>query len=182
MNPSRIPAKDSQAVHESEQRFRTLVEGVAVAIWECAPDGTVEVDSPSWRAFTGLSLQDYLESRWDGIVHPDDIVSSQNYWRQCLAEGKIYQAELRLRRANGQYCWTEAHSVPLRNPDGTIRKWIGMNTDISERKRAEEQRAQHERQLQLALDISGTSFWNYDVEQVQVWQDERMRRMWGEST
>src|SRR5206468_11369254 len=45
--------------------------------------------------------------------------------------------EYRIRRKDGEWRWTVARAVPLLNDEGTVREWVGMNTDVTERKQAE---------------------------------------------
>jgi hypothetical protein len=56
--------------------------------------------------------------------------------------------EARLRRFDGAYCWFSIRGVPLQDERGHVTKWYGTNTDIEDRKRAEE--ALREAQAQLA--------------------------------
>jgi PAS domain S-box-containing protein len=60
------------ALRESEERFRRLVEAYAQAVWETTASGKVVSDSPSWRAYTGQSLEEWLSDGWPAAVHPDD--------------------------------------------------------------------------------------------------------------
>ena len=53
MNEHRGEKSIADALRESEERFRVLVEGIALTIWETDASGMTIVDSPSWRAFTG---------------------------------------------------------------------------------------------------------------------------------
>ena len=60
-------------------------------------------------------------------------------WRAHMAEGRPYEDEMRLRRADGEYRWFLVRTDPLRNETGEIVKWYGGSTDIDDRKRAEQQ-------------------------------------------
>ena len=60
-------------------------------------------------------------------------------WRAHMAEGRPYEDEMRLRRADGEYRWFLVRTDPLRNETGEIVKWYGVSTDIDDRKRAEQQ-------------------------------------------
>ena len=127
-------------LRESEAQFRVLVETTAQAVWEADANGVVVTDSPSWRAFTGQTTDEWLGTGWADAVHPDDRDFAEGHWRESVAAGHDLDAEFRLRRAEGGWRWTHVRAAPVRDDDGRILKWVGMNTDISPRKEAEEQR------------------------------------------
>jgi PAS domain S-box-containing protein len=152
MNDALDDAKAGQeALRESEERFRSLVESWAQAVWETDAEGRVITDSPSWRTYTGQSLEEYLGSGWANAIHPDDRAAVQQLWREAVRERRSLNAEYRLRRTEGSWRWTNDHAAPLLAPDGTVRKWVGMNVDITERKEAEEALRVSESRARLLL-------------------------------
>ena len=130
--------KFEQALSESEERFRGLVEPWAQAIWELNAEGELVTDSPSWRRYTGQSWEESRGCGWINAVHPDDRAYVEQQWREAVATGANVNVEFRLRGPDGEWRWTNVRVVPLRNPDGSVRKWVGMNIDITERKQAEQ--------------------------------------------
>lgn len=173
---------NADAVRESEERYRVLVEGIALAVWETDPTGSQLTDSTSWRGFTGQDAADVNAAHWTDVIHPDDREPLVEQWRRCMQQGTPFNFEYRLWRADGKWIWTQAHAAPLRDAAGNVRKWVGMNLDISQRKEAANQLIMNERQLKLALDISRMSFWNLNPVARHVRMDARMRAMWGETT
>jgi diguanylate cyclase (GGDEF)-like protein/PAS domain S-box-containing protein len=92
---------------------------------------------PTWREFTGLSLEQirgwgFLES-----VHPEDRNLLIKTWSAAARDLKSYETEYRIRRKDGEYRMFEVRGIPISIADGTIREWVGTCTDITERKRAE---------------------------------------------
>jgi PAS domain S-box-containing protein len=141
-----------RALRESEQRFRSLVESSAQAIWEARPDGLVIKDSPSWREFTGQHIEQFLGEGWADAVHPDDRQNTLAAWKAALDSGQMLETEYRLQRPNGTYCWTAARAAPIRGPEGEIVKWVGMNSDIHDRKETELALREARRQLTQSVD------------------------------
>ncbi|MBZ4418777.1 PAS domain-containing protein [Myxococcus sp. RHSTA-1-4] len=121
-----------------EQRFRSLVTASAQAVWVTRPDGEVVEDSPSWRAFTGQTYEEWRGRGWLDAVHPEDREAAARAWSDVVAQRGVYEVEYRLRRPDGSYTPTRVRAVPVLNADGSVREWVGTNTDITAQRRAEE--------------------------------------------
>jgi PAS domain S-box-containing protein len=149
----------SEALRASQQRFRTLVTATANVVWSTGPDGRVNQDSPTWRQFTGQSAIDWLANRWGDCVHPEDLERVHGLWSDCVLTGRIFEGEMRIRRADGGYCWTIVRAAPVRVREGAIREWIGAITDISDRKRAEEVLRHNEAEFRAMADVAPAMTW-----------------------
>src|SRR5229473_1403759 len=92
---------------------------------------------------------------WDShipLLHPEDQEETRRVWSECLRTGRPGEMSFRVRNAEGNYRWFLSRAEPLRSNDGTILNWIGINLDIEERKRADEQLRQGEERYRLVLD------------------------------
>lgn len=127
-----------EELRKQEERFRGLVMATAQIIWTTDPEGRVVEDSPSWRACTGQSYAQWKGWGWLEALHPEDRDGAKKTWMEAVANGTIYVTEYRLRVKNGDYRWMAARGVPVLDQNGRIREWVGMNTDITDRKHAEE--------------------------------------------
>ncbi|MDX1653650.1 MAG: CheR family methyltransferase, partial [Candidatus Competibacteraceae bacterium] len=140
--------KRTRQLSASEERFRALVEASADMVWTTDAQGQVVEDVPSWRAFTGQSLEQWQGGGWSKVVHPEDRESALNTWRQSLEHKSSVDMEFRLYHApSGQWRWTSVRAVPLHDESGQVRGWVGMNRDITEHKQAELALHDHTRQL-----------------------------------
>jgi len=126
------------ALRRSEDRIRLIIDTIPVMAWSVRPDGVVDFLNQRWLDYTGLSLEPYIEDPV-GPIHPDDVPGIMEKWRANMAAGTSYEAEMRLRRVDGQYRWFLVLTEPLRNDQGNIVKWYGVAIDIEDRKRTEEQ-------------------------------------------
>lgn len=135
-----------EALVESEERFRCLVEASSQAVWEADADGTIGTDSASWRTYTGQNRDEWLGNRWLEAVHPDDRPRAEANWRDAVGTGHHMDVEFRLRHAGDAagYRWTRVTAAPIRDGEGNIRKWVGMNSDVDARVRADRARRESE--------------------------------------
>jgi two-component system, chemotaxis family, CheB/CheR fusion protein len=130
--------KAEEEVLASEQRFRVLVEATAQIVWTTDAEGRMVRDSPSWRAFTGQTVEEWQGNRWSEVVHPDDRAMTQEQWQRALQTQEKIEVEFRLWYApEREWRVVRVRAVPVRNQDGSVREWVGMNTDITTRKDAE---------------------------------------------
>jgi PAS domain S-box-containing protein len=129
------------ALRVREQRFRSLVMATSQIVWTGEADGRMLDDSPTWRAFTGQTYEEWKEFGWLEALHPDDRERTGRLWAYCIATRTIYETEYRVRRADGEYRWTAVKGVPLLDEDGAVREWIGANTDIHDMVMSQAERA-----------------------------------------
>jgi PAS domain S-box-containing protein len=136
-------APPAPEMHESEARFRSLIEAVPHLFWIARPDGVHEFFNGRWYDYTGQKCGGDVAEGWRAALHPDDRERSTKSWREAVASGEPFQAEHRLRRADGQYHWYLALAVPQRDAAGRVLRWFGSCTDIDDRRRAEEEAQQN---------------------------------------
>ena len=131
-----------EALRSSERRFRALVAVSSEIVWEGtvgSDGGIVFRDSPSWRAFTGQSQAEWQGEGWLEAIHPDDREMMAEAWRRSVETGEPYDIECRVRRASdGAWRWMTSRAAPLHRADGTVEGYVGMNTDVTERREAVE--------------------------------------------
>jgi len=126
------------ALRKSEERFRSLAEGVPVHVWRSADLGDWTWSSPQWQSFTGQSLSDSVGMGWLDAVHPDDRAAVMTAWVNAKRNGGL-DLDHRLRRsADGDYIWHQTRSTPIRDEHGAIVEWVGTTTDIHQLKELQE--------------------------------------------
>jgi formate hydrogenlyase transcriptional activator len=141
-----------EALRRSEQHLREVIETIPAMAWTALPDGSIDFVSRSWLEYTGFSMDDWLAAGWRMAAHPEDTDRTAEKWHAALETGEPYECEIRTRTARGSYRWCLSRVVPLRDESGRIVKWYGTNTDIEDRKRAEEVLRESERSVRLIVD------------------------------
>jgi two-component system, chemotaxis family, CheB/CheR fusion protein len=130
--------RGEEALRQSEERYRALIEASAQMVWTTDAHGQMVEDSPSWRAFTGQTPEEWLGSGWLDALHPDDRERAAEVWARAVAAGEGVDERWRIRRGrDDSWRLTQIRAVPLRNADATLRGWVGMNVDITDQAAAE---------------------------------------------
>ena len=130
--------RSEEAILASERNLGLIINTMPVLAWSALPDGTVEFFNQRWLDYTGLSPEQAQGSGWAQAVHDDDHGRMTEYWQSMITSGGPGEIEARFRRLDGDYRWFLFRADPLRDESGAIIKWYGTNTDIDDRKRAEE--------------------------------------------
>lgn len=151
--------KAEDALRESEARFRTLVEAKAQAVWEATPDGRALGDSPTWRKYTGQSYEQYQELGSFHVLHPEDSERVKARWLAAVRLESEFDEEFRIRTADGKWCWTNSVGVPIRDAEGAVVRWVGMNIDITARKNAEMALRQSEERFRFLVEAKAQAVW-----------------------
>ena len=127
-----------EALARSEQRYRSFVTASAQVVWTTDPIGEVDCEIPEWQAYTGQTAEEARGLGWMNAIHPEDHSRVAEAWRTAYTSRRLYEVEYRLRLHDGTWRQILARGVPVLEPDGRIREWIGTCIDISERKQAVE--------------------------------------------
>jgi PAS domain S-box-containing protein len=127
-----------EATREREQRFSALAESLPQLVWASDPNGDRIYVNSRYCNYTGMTAENLVGAKWKDFLHPDDIPRTNELWYKSMATGEDYSNEYRIRRHDGMYRSFLARAIAVRNPDGTIDRWLGSATDIHDQKLAEE--------------------------------------------
>src|ERR1700722_3443257 len=141
------------------QDIRLVVDTIPTLAWSAGPDGSAEFHNQRWLDYTGLSAKQALGSGWQAAIHPDDLPRILETFREALNTGKPYEIEGRFRRFDGEFRWFLFRGSPLRDQLGKVAKWYGTNTDLEDRRRAEETLRRSEGYLAEAQKLTHTGSW-----------------------
>src|SRR3989449_11228754 len=120
------------------QDIRLVVDTIPTLAWSAGPDGSADFFNQRWLDYTGLSAKQALGSGWEVAIHPDDLPRILETFREALNSVKPFEVEGRFRRFDGEFRWFLFRGSPLRDRLGKVAKWYGTNTDLEDRKRAED--------------------------------------------
>jgi PAS domain S-box-containing protein len=127
-----------QSLRESETRFRLLVDAMPQIAWVIdAATGELEYLNHRWFDYTGAERGLPSTQEVNAFIHPDERPATEARWADAFRTGEPFEAELRLRAADGSYRWFLTRSVPVPDERGRTVKWFGTSTDIDDSKRTD---------------------------------------------
>jgi diguanylate cyclase (GGDEF)-like protein/PAS domain S-box-containing protein len=128
-----------EALRESERRYQIMAESSPVGIFRAAPPGQCRYVNRRWREIAGMTAEKALADGWLAAVHPDDREFVVGTWTLCVQERRTFRSECRFKRPGGLTTWVFVQAEPVFDSQDALTGYIGSVTDISERKRTEEE-------------------------------------------
>lgn len=156
--PSEVEKELTRRTNElvkSERMFQALANSMPQIVWISDPQGSVFYLNQRWYDYTGMKTGIDLSTCWLGYCHPDDQRMTAERWAECVATGRPYEIEYRLRAEGGDYRWQLGRAEPVRNEKGEIVRWYGTCTDIHDKKLQEEALREADRKKDEFLAVLG---------------------------
>ncbi len=126
-----------RALLRSEERYRSLAGAITSLVWRTDAVGDFVEPQPAWEAFTGQTWAQHQGSNWRLAIHPEDRHKIDDVAADAVATGSFKRLPCRIwHAASAEYRFSETSAVVIRNPDGSIREWIGTLIDVHEQERA----------------------------------------------
>jgi formate hydrogenlyase transcriptional activator len=161
---------------QAEDRLRLVVDTTPALIHTGRPDGYLDYFNKRWLEYLGLPLEDVCGWGWTNSVHPEDVEAMLEKWRAALASGEPFEAEARVRRADGEYRRLLHRKVPLRDSHGNIVKWYGSSLDIEDRVQMTQELRRREAYLAEAQRLSHTGSFGWRISTGKIlWSEETFR-------
>ncbi|MBA1144428.1 PAS domain-containing protein [Mesorhizobium neociceri] len=140
------------ALRESERKARAIVNGIPGLVATLTADGKTDVVNYQMAAYHGLPPDELKKWSTNKTIHDDDLPEATEIFNKAIASGVPYELEYRLRRFDGMYRWFYSRGIPLHDAAGRIVCWYALQTDIDDRKKAEESLRESERNTQTIMD------------------------------
>ena len=175
----RVDNAELKRVQESarlaDEGLQAIIDTIPALVARRGADGKLDYVNQTWRTFTGLAQGSPQRYEVDAF-HPEDRARIEQPWLLHLSKGEPFEAEYRLRRADGEYRWLSVRRLPLRDNSGKITAWYGVGYDIEDRKRAESELRESKAYVAEAQKLSHTGSFGWNVSSGELsWSEETFR-------
>lgn len=125
------------SLRQSELRFRVTAETVPDILFAADAAGRYDYLSRRFYDYTGLASGEGLGDGWVKALHAEDVHVVQAKWGSSVRTGELFEAEYRMRSADGSYRWFVGRAQPVRDASLQIVRWFGSSTEIEVQKQAQ---------------------------------------------
>ena len=162
---------------DSEARFRALVTASSDVVFRMSADFRElrQLEGRMFMEASPLPNREWFEK----YVFPADRERVMCTIQEAINRKSMFESEHRVFLADGSVGWTHARSVPMLDAAGEIVEWIGMASDITPRKRAEQEFADQRRMYEAILTNTPDLAYVWDLEHRFIYANEGLLRMWG---
>jgi PAS domain S-box-containing protein len=135
----------TEELRESEAQFRSLANSIPQLAWMADSTGDFFWYNQRWYDYTGTTFDQVKGWGWRMVQHPDHVDRVVESVRRSWITGEPWEDTFPIRGKDGEYRWFLSRALPIRDATGQIVRWFGTNTDITERKQAEDALVKSER-------------------------------------
>ncbi len=151
------------ALLQSEQRYRALLEATAHVIWSTNAEGSIVETQTAWERFSGQTPEQYYGFGWTRAIHPDDSQQMLSAWSEARDAGELFECVARFHRLDGEWRWMDCRAVPIRDESGTVMSWVGMNLDVTEDRAARLALEESEERFRTLVEQASDAFFLHDM-------------------
>jgi PAS domain S-box-containing protein len=136
-----------EALRESEEQFRTLAEAMPQLCWMAHGDGHIFWYNQRWYTYTGTTLEQMEGWGWQSVHDPQALPLVLERWKTSIATGEPFDMVFPLKAADGIFHPFLTRITPVKNSKGSVVRWFGTNTDVTELRNAQEALSEMTRKL-----------------------------------
>jgi two-component system sensor histidine kinase VicK len=129
-----------QTLADKNRELSFLADSIPSIVWTSKPNGELDYINHRWHELNPSKDNEPLGNTWINDLHPDDVEHTREAWANSINTGKPYEVEFRVGNNNGNYRWYLVRALPMRDSEGRIVKWYGINTDIQEQKELQQRK------------------------------------------
>ena len=142
-----VSTPSGKALPPVEANLQVTLNALPTQAWYAHASGALAFVNGATADYLGLPSDHPLrfaadfQAPWDAhlvFLHPEDQPTSSRNWAEQIQTGRPRDDQSGILGADGKYRWFLTRAEPLRDSDGQVRYWVGVNIDIDDKKRASE--------------------------------------------
>jgi PAS domain S-box-containing protein len=142
-----------QALREQEERCCNMIDELPIVIYTLSKDKKITSLNPTFERITGWKCEDWIGKEFMPLIHPDDLPLAMRMFRKTLRGENCFPFELRILTKSGKFIVGEFTILPFIK-NGKIVGKFGTISNITERKRLEEELKERERIYRCIIESS----------------------------
>ncbi|MBC8553563.1 MAG: PAS domain S-box protein [Candidatus Brocadiales bacterium] len=146
-----------ESLRRNQNQFLAFTNVSPSIIFHTNNRGKVMYASKRWSQFSGLPDGEWKDDGWASAIHPDDRDDTFQYWQEAVAKKEVFRKEFRFLHIAGTTTWLLAIAEPCFNNEGDFEGYVGIATDVTERKKMEETLLQSEKLTSLGEITAGVA-------------------------
>jgi PAS domain S-box-containing protein len=130
--------KTQEVLRESEDRFRVMADSFPTMMWVTGSEGEPQFINQAYRDFCATTCEEVEDGKWQQALHPDDAPEYLAAFNRAVHDKLPFKSEARVRRADGEWRLIASRAEPRLSKSGVFLGHVGISSDITDRRQAEE--------------------------------------------
>ena len=125
-------------IAERTRHYQAIADSIPYGVWTCDSKGRLTYVSEAFLNLVGMTFDEAKEFGWIRSLLPDEVEETRQAWQTCVRTRGNWEREHRFRGRDGRTYDILAIARPVIDDNGDLASYVGLNLDITERKKKEE--------------------------------------------
>jgi PAS domain S-box-containing protein len=166
---------------QSVKQYKTLGDTIPYGVWITDAEGYCTFASVSFLELMDMSMEQVQKFGWMDRLPPEDVQPATDHWLHSVHTGEDFEHEHRFRAKDGSYRNVLAIGRPVRNDAGRIIEWVGLNLDVTERRKTEEALRESEARFRTLAENSPDIIARFDRQKRHIYANPAAAEPYGRS-
>ncbi len=177
---NRTDITDRKLLEEATSRFETLADKAPIGIFFTNTEGVSRYVNQALSKIAGYPANELIGELWHNKIHPDDRDTVTKQWLANVNNVEPWNSEYRFQDPDGNVTWVVGNTNPQFDDKGNVVSHVGTITDITLRKRAEEELQENYRLFRMAESMGNMGHWTWDQTEYRITScSEQFARIYG---
>jgi PAS domain S-box-containing protein len=123
---------------ERTQQYRAIADSIPYGVWTCDSTGRLTYVSETFLNLVGMTFEEAANFGWISRLIPGTAEETSRAWDECVKRHGNWEREHRFIGSDGRHYDILSIARPVLDHNGDLLSYVGLNLDITDRKRREE--------------------------------------------